>query len=277
MNQLKFNGMQKFMGIDIPVVEGGFGENQKVILAKTVAEIHGVRMNDVQDLIQQNIDEFEFGVDLLDLCDENFKTDAVGLGFITSNRQKNCYLLPEQGYMLLVGFMKTPKAKEIRKDLRREYFAIREAIKSSEQLKAQLLLSIYDGGQSAILASKQLSELEVKEAVAPLIAENTEMKPKAEFFDAVADSKTAISMNEVAKVLAIRGYGRNNLFEFLRKESILDKYNVPYQKYVDCGWFRVIEQKYMKNGEPQITTKTLVYQKGVDGIRKRVLEYGEKN
>lgn len=43
-----------------------------------------------------------------------------------------------------------------------------------------------------------------------------EMKPKADFFDAVADSKTAISMNEVAKVLAIKGYGRNNLFEFLR-------------------------------------------------------------
>ena len=42
-----------------------------------------------------------------------------------------------------------------------------------------------------------------------------QMKPKAEFFDAVADSKTAISMNEVSKVLGIKGYGRNNLFEFL--------------------------------------------------------------
>lgn len=46
-----------------------------------------------------------------------------------------------------------------------------------------------------------------------------EMKPKADFFDAVADSKTAISMNEVAKVLNIKGYGRNNLFEFLRKKQ----------------------------------------------------------
>jgi phage antirepressor YoqD-like protein len=98
-----------------------------------------------------------------------------------------------------------------------------------------------------------------------------EMKPKAEFFDAVADSKTAISMNEVAKVLAIKGYGRNNLFEFLRNEKILDRYNVPYQRYVDLGWFRVIEQKYMKNGEQQVTTKTLVYQKGVDGIRKKIM------
>lgn len=99
-----------------------------------------------------------------------------------------------------------------------------------------------------------------------------EMKPKADFFDSVADSKTAISMNEVAKVLDIRGYGRNNLFDFLRKKGILDKFNVPYQRYVDCGWFRVIEQRYMKNGEPQVTTKTLVYQKGVDAIRRIVMK-----
>lgn len=99
-----------------------------------------------------------------------------------------------------------------------------------------------------------------------------EMKPKADFFDAVADSKTAISMNEVAKVLDVRGYGRNNLFEFLRNEGILDRFNRPYQRYVDCGWFRVIEQRYTKNGEETITTKTLVYQKGVDAIRKRLLD-----
>ena len=97
-----------------------------------------------------------------------------------------------------------------------------------------------------------------------------EMKPKAEFFDAVADSKTAISMNEVAKVLNIKGYGRNKIFEYLRDNNVLDRWNVPYQKYVDNGWFRVIEQHYQKNGEPIVTTKTLVYQKGVDGIRKMI-------
>ncbi len=96
------------------------------------------------------------------------------------------------------------------------------------------------------------------------------MKPKAEFFDAVTDSKTAFSMNEVAKVLDYKGIGRNKLFEFLREQKILDRYNVPYQRYVDCGWFRVIEQKYMKDGEPVVTTKTLVYQKGADAIRRKL-------
>ena len=71
-------------------------------------------------------------------------------------------------------------------------------------------------------------------------------------------------------MLAIPGYGRNNLFEFLRNKKVLDRYNIPYQRYVDAGWFRVIEQKFMKNGEVCINTKTLVYQKGVDGIRRLV-------
>lgn len=96
------------------------------------------------------------------------------------------------------------------------------------------------------------------------------MKPKADFFDCVADSKSAFSMNEVAKVLDYKGIGRNKLFEFLREQGILDRYNVPYQRYVDNGWFRVIEQKYMKNGEPIVSTKTLVYQKGIDGIRRKL-------
>lgn len=99
--------------------------------------------------------------------------------------------------------------------------------------------------------------------------ENKEMKPKAEFFDAVADSKDAIELAHVAKMLNYPGIGRNKLFEILRQKNILDKNNIPYQKYVDKGYFRVIEQKYtVPDGEVRINIKTLVYQKSVDKIRK---------
>lgn len=110
------------------------------------------------------------------------------------------------------------------------------------------------------------------QTIASLTIQVSEMKPKADFFDAVADSKSAIPMNEVAKVLNVKGYGRNNLFEFLREQGVLDKNNIPYQRYVDNGWFRVIEQSFMKNGERCINFKTLVYQKGVDGIRKKLMK-----
>ena len=99
--------------------------------------------------------------------------------------------------------------------------------------------------------------------------QNQLMQPKAEFFDAVTDSKTAIPIGDVAKILDI-GIGRNKLFEFLREKNILTSDNRPYQRYIDAGYFRVIEQKYEVNGEVRINIKTLVFQKGIDWIRKQL-------
>lgn len=95
------------------------------------------------------------------------------------------------------------------------------------------------------------------------------LEPKAEFYDAVAGSRTAIDIGNAAKVLGITGIGRNRLFEILRDQGVLDNSNIPYQTYIDRGYFRVIEQTFTKpNGEKQISFKTLVFQRGLDYIRK---------
>ena len=107
------------------------------------------------------------------------------------------------------------------------------------------------------------------EKMEALQKQNQLMQPKAEFFDAVTDSKTAIPIGDVAKILDI-GIGRNKLFEFLREKNILTSDNRPYQRYIDAGYFRVIEQKYEVNGEVRINIKTLVFQKGIDWIRKQL-------
>lgn len=120
------------------------------------------------------------------------------------------------------------------------------------------------------LAIKAFTALkEEREKNKALQAENERMKPKEEFFDAVTDSKDAIDIGQVAKVLNFPGIGRNKLFEILRNNGILKQNNEPYQKYIDCGYFRVVEQKYeARPGEIRINIKTLVFQKGVDYIRK---------
>lgn len=98
------------------------------------------------------------------------------------------------------------------------------------------------------------------------------MKPKAEFFDAVANSKDAIDLGTAAKVLNM-GIGRTRLFRTLREQKILNKDNIPYQEYIDRGYFRTIEQKYTKpDGTTCINIKTLVYQRGLDYIRKILTE-----
>lgn len=121
--------------------------------------------------------------------------------------------------------------------------------------------------QAILLAGKMIEEQKV------LIAE---MQPKADFYDAVTGSDTAIDMAIVAKTLDI-GIGRNQLFQFLRDRAILDRHNIPYQEYCNRGYFRVIESQYNKpDGSSHISFKTVVFQKGLDYIRRKLDEDSDK-
>lgn len=103
-----------------------------------------------------------------------------------------------------------------------------------------------------------------------------EDKPKVEFYDDVTDSKNTCDMQTVAKTLNFKGVGRNNLFEILRKRNILQADNKPYQRYVDSGWFRLIETKYndYKTSEVKISYKTVVFQKGIEKISALLKDLG---
>ena len=67
------------------------------------------------------------------------------------------------------------------------------------------------------------------------------------------------------------GLGRNKIFELLRQKGVLDRGNQPYQRYCDMKYFRIIESKYiLPTGEVKISLKTVVYQRGLDFIRKLI-------
>jgi anti-repressor protein len=132
--------------------------------------------------------------------------------------------------------------------------------------KARELFSIPKTYAEALqLAANQAKEIEQKNEALAIAA------PKVDFFDAVTNSKDAIEMKDAAKVLNIPGYGRNNLFQFLRDNQVLMPNNTPMQSYIDRGYFRVIEQKFNKtDGDVCIYLKTVVYQKGLDFILRLI-------
>lgn len=95
-----------------------------------------------------------------------------------------------------------------------------------------------------------------------------ENAPKVEFYNAVTGSGDTIDMRTVATVLNM-GIGRNKIFEVLRDKRVLDRKNMPYQKYIDLGYFRTVETQYTKSdGTNCINIKIVVFQKGLDFIRK---------
>lgn len=251
-------GTQKFMGKEIPVVEGGFGEGQKVVLAKTIAEIHEVKTDKINDLINNHIDEFEDGIDILSLKgNKEFETLAKGNGLYTQNSlnsSKYIYLLSEQGYMLLVGFMKTEKAKAIRKQLRREYFAMRKVLNSSEQLKSNLLLEIYNGGQNGVLASKKLTELETRPLQDTIEKQSNtinELLPAANYTKKVLeDNDTLLTITQIAKDFGMSGQALNDLLHDLGVQYKQNGQWLLYSKYQGKGYARTVQSE-IKNAKPQ--------------------------
>ena len=111
---------------------------------------------------------------------------------------------------------------------------------------------------------------EKERRITALEAANQSMLPKAEFYDAVTNSPDTIDMAETAKVLNM-GVGRNTIFKILRQQRVLNRNNIPYQEYIDRGYFRCIESKYTKaDGTNCVNIKTVVFQKGADFIRTTV-------
>lgn len=118
---------------------------------------------------------------------------------------------------------------------------------------------------------------ELKRRAEEAEAENAKLKPAAAFAYQLCSSQDTIDIGNCAKVLN-RRIGRNNLFEFLRNKKVLQSDNIPYQKYIDSGYFRVIESKFVTPaGETKICLKTVVFQKGVAYINKLLKEAANEN
>lgn len=94
-----------------------------------------------------------------------------------------------------------------------------------------------------------------------------ELAPKAAFHDQVADAAGTQSIAEVARVL---GTGQNRLFRWMRDQHILLSNNLPYQQYLDAGYFRVIEQTWTHpEGGQRLAVKTLVTGRGLAWLQRR--------
>lgn len=106
--------------------------------------------------------------------------------------------------------------------------------------------------------------------------------PNLEFVERVATCQTkgAYKMKFIAGILNIRFrsnnslLGRNRLYELLQDEEILDSDLIPYQEYINYGWF--VLKMYPDNGSDEYEhykDKPIVYvtDKGLYRILMRIL------
>lgn len=233
--------------------------------------------------VKVNNKDYAVGIDIAKALGYKKPNDAIsrhcrgsvkhGVGVVTGKRKDGTdaiqniemSLIPEGDIFRLAAKSELPGAEKF------EAWIFDEVLPCIRKTGMYATDELLDNPDLLIAAATKLKE----ERKARLEAEKKVklLEPKAQFYDDVAGSKDAIEMGHVAKVLGIRGMGRNNLFSLLRDKKILDRNNMPYQQFVDSGYFRVLEQKYtVPNGETKINIKTMVFQKGVDFIMRKIRE-----
>lgn len=104
-------------------------------------------------------------------------------------------------------------------------------------------------------------------------------KPLVEFANQVAGTDNLIDMNAMAKLAREENIpvGRNKLFDRLKRMGVLMSNNLPYQQYIDRGYFAVKESVFEVDGLKKTYQQTLVTGKGqvfIIGLLKKY--YGKE-
>lgn len=127
--------------------------------------------------------------------------------------------------------------------------------------------------EALMLAAKQAEQIEEQKRI---IEEN---KPLVSFAKSIEASIDSILISNYAKLLADTEnvhIGQNRLFAWLRHEGYLmsggERHNVPYQKYIDNGYFEVSTSTFASSSGTHQRFTSKITGKGQIALAKKIIE-----
>ena len=164
INKLVVKGTVKVCGIDVQNIYGGFSKDQKVMLAKTVSELHKRPLKKINELINKHIEDkyFKEGIDFIDLKNSVLSKDSLlELGFTKQSigNAHNIYLLSQQGYTLLLKLLDTKLAMKQYKIVIRDYFKLKEEKESIIYLTHEEVEQLVTRKDGTIRRNREVSSI----------------------------------------------------------------------------------------------------------------------
>lgn len=239
-NTVMVNGKMNFMGLEIPVVSGGFGESKMCILAKTVAEIHGVTVAEVNQNIKRNEKRFTVGKDIIDLKTHNSELSVLkDLGFTQAQigNAKNIYLFSERGYAKLIKIMDDDKSWEVHDKLVDDYFNLRDKVQQLPMSPVEAYLAMSEEDRAIAYFTKVKEDKEKA-----LLLE--QQAPKVSYFDKFIDTDTTFTSTQVAKVYGLSSARKLNTL--LKEKHVIYKQGKAWLIYETANkeWFKEVLNEF---------------------------------
>lgn len=100
--------------------------------------------------------------------------------------------------------------------------------------------------------------------------------PKVELAEQCLMAKNSIRLGDFCKVLYEEEHleiGRHRLFSFLRERKVLQANNLPYQSYMERGWFDVINLTVCSGNDTAAYPATRITPKGQMGVLRLLKKY----
>lgn len=138
MNELKINGTQEFMGMNIPIITGGFGEKCKIVTALGISKIHNLEIKEVTKSINRLVEKnrLKENVDYIDVLSQvnSLPMDVENVFGIKKeylSRTKNIFILSERGYTKLIKAMDDDTSWDVMDKFIDSYFSMVETIQNA--------------------------------------------------------------------------------------------------------------------------------------------------
>ena len=153
-----------------------------------------------------------------------------------SGKTNKCYECTKMGCDMLANKMTGEKGILFTAKYVKRFNEMKNIINSNEQLKAKLLLDIYNGGQEGVIASKELVELEKK----PLLETIEKQQPKVNTFDKFMNAEGLYTSTQMAKLFKMSSAMKLN--KLLNAEGLIYKQGNTWMPYATANkeWFKVI-------------------------------------
>ncbi len=168
-----------------------------------------------------------------------------------NNTPQNMIIINESGLYSLILSSKLPSAERFKRWVTSEVLpTIRKTggYVHNDDLFIDTYLPFADKSIQSLFKATLLTIREQNDLIRKQQTQLAEQEPKVAFANHVGSSDSLISMAEMSQILAKNDIkiGTNRLFEFLREQKVLirrkARKNYPYQKYIDRGYFQVVEK-----------------------------------
>ncbi|EIG2598757.1 phage antirepressor KilAC domain-containing protein [Escherichia coli] len=250
---------------EIPVLEW---QGVRVVTTETLARGYGVDEANIRNNLSRNLDRFEEGKHyflLTALKLREFKNRVTG-SYSVGKNARSLTLWTERGAARMSKIVDTNEAWAFFEKLEDSYFRQKEQqpVAIPQTLPEALRLA------AELAEQKQLLEQKAHQLNQQLVA----AAPKVDFADRVSVAK-GILIGNFAKVVGLK---QNALFAWLRENGILiasgGRKNVPFQQYINAGYFTVKEVVLDDEDGYQIRLTPQLTGKGQQWLTRKLLDAG---